>query len=99
GHTGGAAGAMAAVAAALMIRAGTVPGNVELGGQDPSCQVWLPSAATPLAGRYAMVNAYAFGGSNISLVLASAASRAGIRRRGRRAARGHGPDDRGGQLG
>jgi 3-oxoacyl-(acyl-carrier-protein) synthase len=73
GHTGGAAGALAAVAAALIIRAGAVPGNVALGEQDPDCQVWLPPAATPLAGRYVLINAYAFGGSNISLVLGQAA--------------------------
>jgi 3-oxoacyl-(acyl-carrier-protein) synthase len=69
GHTGGAAGAMAAVAATLILHRGTVPGNVTMAEQDPGCAVWLPQAATPLAGRYAMINAYAFGGNNISLVL------------------------------
>ena len=73
GHTGGAAGAMAAVAATLIVHHGTVPGNVPLGEQDPDCKVWLPMAAVPVAGRFTMLNAYAFGGNNISLVLERAA--------------------------
>ncbi|HZM83224.1 MAG TPA: beta-ketoacyl-[acyl-carrier-protein] synthase family protein [Candidatus Limnocylindrales bacterium] len=69
GHTGGAAGAIAAVAAVLILHKGVVPANVALGEQDPECGVWLPSRTAPCARDLALVNAYAFGGNNISLVL------------------------------
>jgi len=72
GHTGGAAGAFAALSAALMLRHGTLPPNVPVGDADPGCPVPLPSGSTPLTGGYGMVNAYAFGGNNISLVFAEA---------------------------
>lgn len=69
GHTGGAAGALAVAAAALMVHRSCVPPNVPLGEQDPECPVFLPTAATRLARPAALINAYAFGGNNISLVL------------------------------
>ena len=68
GHTGGAAGALALAAAVLMLRHGTVPGNVALDEQDPDCDVHLPQGgALPLRRPCALVNAYAFGGNNVSL--------------------------------
>ncbi|KJK59484.1 beta-ketoacyl-[acyl-carrier-protein] synthase family protein [Saccharothrix sp. ST-888] len=72
GHTGGAAAALATVAAAQILYRRTVPPNVVTGEQDPECKVFLPTAALPLAGRFALVNAYAFGGNNVSLVLQEA---------------------------
>ncbi|WP_421107301.1 beta-ketoacyl synthase N-terminal-like domain-containing protein [Streptomyces sp. NEAU-S77] len=72
GHTGGAAGAFAALSAALMLHHRTLPPNVPVGAADPECAVPLPSGSTPLSGGYGLVNAYAFGGNNISLVLAEA---------------------------
>ena len=72
GHTGGAAGAFAALSAALMLHHRTLPPNVPVGAPDPECAVPLPSGSTPLSGGYGLVNAYAFGGNNISLVLAEA---------------------------
>ena len=69
GHTGGAAGALATLAAALILRHGSIPANVPLGEQDPECKVALPRAQTPLAGSCVLVNAYAFGGNNVSLAL------------------------------
>ncbi|KNB53178.1 beta-ketoacyl-[acyl-carrier-protein] synthase family protein [Streptomyces caatingaensis] len=71
GHTAGAAGALGAVAAALVLDRRTVPPNVPLGAdQDPECPVHLPQGGTvPLTGRHVMVNAFAFGGNNVSLVL------------------------------
>ncbi|QCB92299.1 beta-ketoacyl synthase N-terminal-like domain-containing protein [Cellulomonas shaoxiangyii] len=74
GHTGGAAGALATVAAVEILRRGAVPGNVPVGELDPDCPVHLPvGAPTPLGPGVAVVNAYAFGGNNVSLVLAGAA--------------------------
>lgn len=72
GHTGSAAGAFGALTSALMLHHGTVPGNVDIGEQDPRCTVSLPTASAPTRGRYGLVNAYAFGGNNISLVLQEA---------------------------
>lgn len=73
GHTGGAAGALATVAAVEVLRRRRVPGNVPVGALDAACRVHLPLGdATPLAGRVAVVNAYAFGGNNVSLVLEAA---------------------------
>ncbi|MFF8813522.1 beta-ketoacyl-[acyl-carrier-protein] synthase family protein [Streptomyces pactum] len=72
GHTGSAAGAFGALTSALLLHHGTVPGNVDIGEQDPRCTVSLPTAAAPTRGRFGLVNAYAFGGNNISLVLQEA---------------------------
>ncbi|MEQ4299785.1 beta-ketoacyl synthase N-terminal-like domain-containing protein [Plantactinospora sp. B6F1] len=73
GHTGGAAASVAAVAAALILRHRTVPPNVPIAEQDPECRVWLPQGVTtPLDVDRVMVNGYAFGGNNVSLVLAGA---------------------------
>ncbi|GIG91747.1 beta-ketoacyl-[acyl-carrier-protein] synthase family protein [Plantactinospora endophytica] len=73
GHTGGAAASVAAVAAALILRHRTVPPNVPIAQQDPECRVWLPQGlTTPLGSDRIMVNGYAFGGNNVSLVLAGA---------------------------
>ncbi|TDD40135.1 beta-ketoacyl-[acyl-carrier-protein] synthase family protein [Actinomadura sp. KC06] len=75
GHTGGASAAIAACAAVLMLRSGTVPPNVPLDEQDPECPVWLPqSGPEPLTGpgRRVLVNGYGFGGNNCSVVLEAA---------------------------
>nr|WP_245737943.1 beta-ketoacyl synthase N-terminal-like domain-containing protein [Streptomyces sparsogenes] len=74
GHTGGAAGAFAALAAALVLHHGTLPPNVPVGALDPECEAPLPTAPTPVTAPYGLVNAYAFGGNNVSLVLQGAAA-------------------------
>ncbi|MES9520363.1 beta-ketoacyl-[acyl-carrier-protein] synthase family protein [Streptomyces capoamus] len=68
GHTAGAAAAFAVVAAALMARHGRIPANIAPRRQDPECPVWLPRDPVPLRRRRILLNAYAFGGSNVSLV-------------------------------
>jgi 3-oxoacyl-(acyl-carrier-protein) synthase len=70
GHTGGAAAAFALLTAALIIGRSTVPPNAPLTARDPECALSLGTGA-PLTGpvRHALVNAYAFGGNNISVVL------------------------------
>ncbi|QFU90547.1 beta-ketoacyl synthase [Amycolatopsis sp. YIM 10] len=72
GHTSGASAALAAVAAVLMLRHRRVPPNAPIGEQDPECKVKLPVDSTELGGPV-LVNAYAFGGNNVSLVLGRAA--------------------------
>ena len=74
GHTGGAAGAMAALTAALIVARETVPPNVPVDDLDPECKIWLPEGDdVPLAADAVMLNAYAFGGNNVSLLLERAA--------------------------
>jgi 3-oxoacyl-[acyl-carrier-protein] synthase II len=73
GHTGGAAAALGAVAGSLILRHRTVPPNVAIEAQDPRCPGWLPAGGpVALAGPAVMVNAYAFGGMNVSMLLAQA---------------------------
>ncbi|MFI9629742.1 beta-ketoacyl-[acyl-carrier-protein] synthase family protein [Streptomyces sp. NPDC052042] len=74
GHTGGAAGALAALSAALIVHAGTVPPNVARDEPDPECGMSLPERAGTLTASSVLVNAYAFGGNNVSLVLQEAGS-------------------------
>ncbi|WP_025272372.1 beta-ketoacyl synthase N-terminal-like domain-containing protein [Haloglycomyces albus] len=69
GHTGGAAGALAVVAGVLMLRHGEVPNNVAVGPTDDACAVNLNRESVALDRSRVMVNAYAFGGNNISLLL------------------------------
>ncbi|MET9598671.1 beta-ketoacyl synthase N-terminal-like domain-containing protein [Streptomyces sp. NPDC006459] len=69
GHTAGAAAAFAAVSAALMARHGEIPANVPLAHPDPECPVLLPQdGPTALERPNVLVNAYAFGGSNFTMV-------------------------------
>jgi 3-oxoacyl-[acyl-carrier-protein] synthase II len=74
GHTGGAAGAFAALAAVLVLHHKALPPNVPVGPLDPECEVPLPADPIPMTAPYGLVNAYAFGGNNVSLVLQEAGS-------------------------
>ncbi|MCA2218258.1 beta-ketoacyl synthase N-terminal-like domain-containing protein [Jidongwangia harbinensis] len=69
GHTAGVAGAVGCVAAALMLRSRMVPAAPRRDEPDPDCPVWLPSTPTPLDRPSVLVNSYAFGGNNASVVL------------------------------
>lgn len=69
GHTGGAAGAFSLLTAALILKHGVVPPNVPLGRPDPDCALALPGTASAVAPEHVLVNAYAFGGNNISVLL------------------------------
>ncbi|MEU3370348.1 beta-ketoacyl-[acyl-carrier-protein] synthase family protein [Streptomyces sp. NPDC006711] len=73
GHTAGVAGAFGVLTAALMLHHGQVPANAPVSAQDPRCAVWLPQdGPVPLSAPSVLVNAYAFGGNNVSLVLSAA---------------------------
>ncbi|GHC68353.1 beta-ketoacyl-[acyl-carrier-protein] synthase family protein [Streptomyces flavofungini] len=72
GHTTGAAGAFACLTATLMLRHGRSPANTPI-EQDPECDVWVPQGrSVPLAAPAVLVNTYAFGGNNTSLVIKDA---------------------------
>lgn len=69
GHTLGAAGAIESVAALLAIYHGTIPPTINIDNQDPECDLNY-TANKPVVKdvRYAMNNAFGFGGHNSALV-------------------------------
>lgn len=73
GHTGGGAGAFSCLTAALMLRHGVVPATAHLNHVDTHCPLPLHTGAALHADvDRVLVNAYAFGGNNISLVFEKA---------------------------
>jgi 3-oxoacyl-[acyl-carrier-protein] synthase II len=70
GHTMGAASAIEAAVCALAIEHGAIPPTMNWQEQDPECDLdYVPNVARRHKVRVAMNNAYAFGGTNSSLVL------------------------------
>ncbi|HEX4845661.1 MAG TPA: beta-ACP synthase, partial [Geothrix sp.] len=71
GHTLGAAGALGAAAAILALRDQVVSPTLRLEEPDPVCDLdCTPLVAKQRQVRTALVNAFAFGGNNVSLLLA-----------------------------
>jgi 3-oxoacyl-[acyl-carrier-protein] synthase II len=69
GHTLGAAGAIESVAALLAIYHGTVPPTINIENQDPECDLnYTANEAAVRDIRYALNNAFGFGGHNSTLV-------------------------------
>lgn len=69
GHTAGASGAMSIIAAVTFLDRGVMPPNLPVGELDPGVDLNFPTAETALTAGAAMVNMYAFGGNNMSLVV------------------------------
>lgn len=70
GHTLGAAGAFGAAAAILALRDQVVSPTLRLEDPDPACDLdCTPLVAKERPLRAALVNAFAFGGNNVSLAL------------------------------
>jgi 3-oxoacyl-(acyl-carrier-protein) synthase len=70
GHTLGSAGAFGAAAALLALRDQVVSPTLRLEDPDPVCDLdCTPIHAKPRVLRNALVNAFAFGGNNVSLAL------------------------------
>ena len=71
GHTMGAASALEAVVCSLAVSSDCVPGTMNLEEPDPECGPldFLANESRSMPVNYAMNNAYAFGGTNSSLVL------------------------------
>lgn len=70
GHLIGAAGAVSAAAAALSIRDGIVPPTINLENPDCGCDLdYVPGVARQRQVNTTMVNAFGFGGQNVSLLL------------------------------
>jgi 3-oxoacyl-[acyl-carrier-protein] synthase II len=71
GHTLGAAGAFGAAAAILALRDQMVSPTLRLEDPDPACDLdCTPREAKQRVLRAGLVNAFAFGGNNVSLLLA-----------------------------
>lgn len=69
GHTLGAAGAIESIAALLAIYNGIIPPTINLNDPDPECDLnYTPNKAIQREVRYALNNAFGFGGHNSSLV-------------------------------
>lgn len=74
GHTMGAASAIEAAVCALSIRFGKVPPTMNLVTPDPDCPLdYVPNEAREVEVKAAMNNAYAFGGTNASVILKAVA--------------------------
>jgi 3-oxoacyl-(acyl-carrier-protein) synthase len=73
GHTAGASGAFACVVASLILDRGLVPPTANLTSVDPRCRLRLHADwPVPASARHVLVNAYAFGGNNVSVILGAA---------------------------
>ena len=71
GHTLGAAGALEMVITVQAMQGGIAPGTAFLKIPDPACDLnYLPQKSLELKIPYAMSNSFAFGGSNVSILLA-----------------------------
>lgn len=72
GHAMGAASALEALACCLAIREGWLPPTINYREPDPECDLdCVPNIARRQAVSVAMNNAYAFGGTNASVLLAA----------------------------
>jgi 3-oxoacyl-[acyl-carrier-protein] synthase II len=70
GHMLGAAGAISALAAILGFRDDLIAPTINLQTPDPECDLdYVPNTARPQRSSVAMINAFGFGGQNVSLIL------------------------------
>ncbi len=70
GHSGGAAGAFQCLTAALIFERGEAPATGNLSEVDERCPLHLLQQAAPADGiRNILINSYAFGGNNVSLIV------------------------------
>ncbi|MGW1282184.1 beta-ketoacyl-[acyl-carrier-protein] synthase family protein [Streptomyces sp. NPDC002586] len=73
GHTAGAAGVFACVAAAQIVHHRVVPPNSHVSTLDPHCPLQVPVIGpTPLTEPRVLVSATGFGGNNVALVVGAA---------------------------
>ncbi len=73
GHLLGAAGAMAAISTVLTLREGVLPPTINYETPDPQCDLdYVPNTARRAPVRAALVNAFAFGGTNAVLAFRAA---------------------------
>ncbi len=69
GHLLGAAGGVEAIFSALAIKHQVAPPTINLGQQDPQCDLdYIPNMARKISIRGALSNSFGFGGTNATLV-------------------------------
>lgn len=69
GHLIGAAGALAGLVCAMSITEGVIPPTINYTTPDPECDLdYVPRTARESRVRYAMTNAFGFGGQNCAVV-------------------------------
>lgn len=69
GHTLGAAGAIEAIAVVLALHNNVIPPTINLNTPDPECDLnYTPNKAVERKMKYAINNAFGFGGHNTSIV-------------------------------
>ena len=69
GHLFGAAGAVESIFTVLAIQEGFLPPTINYEYPDPACDLdYIPNIGRERRVRYAMNNAYGFGGHNVSLI-------------------------------
>jgi 3-oxoacyl-[acyl-carrier-protein] synthase II len=72
GHLIGAAGALAGMLCALSISEGVIPPTINYVTPDPECDLdYVPNTARESAVRYAVTNAFGFGGQNCAVAFAA----------------------------
>lgn len=70
GHTLGAAGAIAALAAIKTMEEGVICPTINQFSPDPECDLdYVPNEARPVQANLVLVNAFGFGGQNVVLAL------------------------------
>ncbi|MEN9221267.1 MAG: beta-ketoacyl-ACP synthase II [Thermostichus sp. BF3_bins_97] len=70
GHLLGGSGGIATIATALAVHHGWAPPTINLENPDPECDLdFVPHQARQMPLQVALVNAFGFGGHNVSLVL------------------------------
>ena len=70
GHMMGAAGAISALAAVLAMHEGVIPPTINYDHPDPQCDLdYVPNQARRAQANTAIVNAFGFGGQNVTLVM------------------------------
>ncbi len=69
GHTLGACGGVEAILSILSMRHGFIPAAVGSDPVDPAVTIHLPAKRLETSVRYALSNAFAFGGNNCSVLL------------------------------
>jgi 3-oxoacyl-[acyl-carrier-protein] synthase II len=70
GHTGGAAGALAAIACLLTLNKGIIPPTINFRNPDPECDLNnVPNQSIKKYVNIAFNDAFAFGGNNTVIVL------------------------------
>jgi 3-oxoacyl-[acyl-carrier-protein] synthase II len=74
GHSLGATGAIEAVLTALALRDRVLPPTINLDDPDPACDLdYVPNAARAVGVDFALSNSLGFGGTNVTLAIASPA--------------------------